>query len=105
MSVSVFSYVHGRREGVGRNTPHSPFPNHWLVNEAFSHHAASVIYQENDNPFPAPNPNTHCSQLPAFMIVRLYVWEWISHKDKASHKVKTLTFIMFHAKQKVKIQN
>ena len=76
----------------------------WLMKHS-THHAASVTYQENDNPFPTPNPNTHCSQFPVFVIVRLYVWEWISHKYTASNKVKTFTFIIFHATQKDKIQN
>lgn len=74
--ISVFICPLQRGEGMCEgihHTLHSPIAG-WLMNRS-THHAASVIYQENDNPFPAPNPNTHCSQLPAFMTVRLYDWE------------------------------
>lgn len=70
--VSVRSHVHCRREGVGgiHHSLCSPITG-WLMKHS-THHAASVIYQENDNPFPVPNPDTHCSQLPVFLIVRLH---------------------------------
>lgn len=55
-SVSVCSHVHCRREGGGRDTPHSPFPNHWLVNEAFYPSCCLSYLPREWQPIPCPQP-------------------------------------------------
>lgn len=91
--MCVFVCPLQERGGRKKHTTLSVSVTGWLMKHS-THHAASVIYQENENPFPAPSPITHCSQLPAFLPARLYEWGWFSHKNKASNKV--IINIYFH---------